>query len=364
MSLPPLFLDPFGRDDLEYNILHKVREEKRECSHKVLKKLTKKHIRKGDTLCTLDLVRDSLISKGVTEGRCEYSKNDFSERLNIDLANTTFCLCIQLFPKRDPKKDINLTIDKTDIQKDLDSDTTPESVADFVLGLSEWLPEYYAIETHIQEEEMKKKTVHDLAVDLLKRNIDTILSKKGYSYSVTSSYFMNTASVKITFSPTIHMTLKVDLEDEFLEDVIRMAESLPSYKLKGYSLREMDNIHNCVVIENYDHCISKHLKDGGNNIISHMGKLWIPNMSAIAIEKAKTEGYLGACYTKEDTLPDDAPMLRLKAVNDKLGSMFADLSDEERDAAIDKIIQGVGYGAHYNRHRYKMPAEILDLEEK
>ena len=85
MSLPPFFLDPFGRDDLEYNILRKVREEKRECSYKALKKLTKKHIRKGDTLCTLDLVRDSLISKGVTEGRCEYSKNDFSERLNIHL---------------------------------------------------------------------------------------------------------------------------------------------------------------------------------------------------------------------------------------------------------------------------------------
>ena len=125
MSLAPFFLDPFGRDDLEYNIRCKVREEKRECSHKALKKLTKKHIRKGDTLCTLDLVRDSLISKGVTEGRCEYSKNDFSERLNIDLANTTFCLSIQLFPKRDQKNGINLTIVNTDIQKNLDSYTSP-----------------------------------------------------------------------------------------------------------------------------------------------------------------------------------------------------------------------------------------------
>ena len=228
MKLRSYFLDPFETEDFYFNIPHKIRKEKRECSEKAIHKLTSKHIQKGEELCTLAKVQEALIIKGVCGDNCHYLRNDFTELLEVNLAATDFILKIPLFPKQNPQRGITLTVDNAELHKNIDSYATPESVADFILGMSEWLPEYYAIDVRIHAEEMRKQTIRDLAVDLLKRNIGAILEEKGYEYIVSSSGITNKASLTITFSKVFQMTLEIDLMEDFLDQVKRVVESLPA----------------------------------------------------------------------------------------------------------------------------------------
>ena len=74
---------------------------------------------------------------------------------------------------------------------------------------------------------MQKQKVRDLAIDLLKRNIGAILEEKGYKYVIYPSH-TNKASLIITFSDVFKMTLEVDLMEDFLDQVRRIVESLPT----------------------------------------------------------------------------------------------------------------------------------------
>lgn len=222
-----IFPDPFEFDDFSFSASRRIREEQYECSKKAIKELIKKHIQKGEILCTLVQLQEELISRGVSAERCKYQKNDFAERLDVTLADTDFNITIPLFPKQNPQKGIKFIVGKGDVHEVLDSYVTLESAADFIIGVSEWLPEYYGIELRIQEEEMQKQKVRDLAIDLLKRNIGAILEEKGYKYEVYPPY-SNKASLIITFSDIFRMTLEVDLMEDFLDQVRRVVESLPA----------------------------------------------------------------------------------------------------------------------------------------
>lgn len=222
-----IFPDPFESDDFSFSASSRIRVEQHECSKKAIKELSKKYIQKGEVLCTLVQLREKLISRGVCAERCKYQKNDFAERLDVTLADTDFNITIPLFPKQDPKKGIKLIVGKGVVHEILDSYVTPESAADFILGIYEWLPEYYGIELRIQEEEMQKQKVRNLALDLLKRNIGAILEEKGYKYDVYPPY-RNKASIIITLSDVFKMTLEVNLMEDFLNQVRRVVESLPA----------------------------------------------------------------------------------------------------------------------------------------
>ena len=215
-------------EDWLSSVPQKIRDEQRKSSRKTIRKLTKKHIHTGDALCTLAEVRDALIGKGVNSDKFQYIKNDFSEKLDIKMAEADFNLSIPLFPKRNPSRDINLIVAKADLHENFDSKTTPEGIADFILGIAEWLPEYYSIENRIKVEEMQRQTVRDLAVDLLERNIGAILKEKGYTYTVSSSSFTDTANFRICISDAVEMSLEIDLMADFLNDVTRVVESLPA----------------------------------------------------------------------------------------------------------------------------------------
>ena len=219
--------DLFDFDDIHISTSRKIREEQYNCSKNAIKTLTDKHLHKAETLCTLDQVYNALISKGVNTDCCQYLKNDFSECLDINLDDTEFKLSIQLFPNRNPKKGITLIVSKVKLHETVDSYVTPEGLADFILGIYTWLPEYYEIEVRILEEELQKKTIRDMATDLLKRNIGGILEEKGYSYTVYSSAVKNKASLTITISDIFTMTLEIDLMEDFLNQVKRVVESLP-----------------------------------------------------------------------------------------------------------------------------------------
>lgn len=221
------FPDPFEFGDFSFSTSRRIREEQYECSKKAIKTLTKKHIQNGEVLCTLAQLQEELISRGVRADSCKYQKNDFAERLDVNLAGTDFNISIPLFPKQDPEKGIKMMVGKGVVHENLDSYVTPKSAADFILGVSEWLPEYYDIEIRIQQEEMQKQKVRDLAIDLLKRNIGAILEEKGYKYVVYANY-SNKASLIITFSDIFTMTLEVNLMEDFLDQVRRVVESLPA----------------------------------------------------------------------------------------------------------------------------------------
>lgn len=122
------------------------------------------------------------------------------------------------------------------------------------------------------------------------------------------------------------------------------------------------NIVNCVVIKDFNDAIYTDLKDGGNNVIVHDGLLWIPNMSCIALIKAKTYGYVSLCYGKQDVLPENAPMSCLKAIDTKLGEFMIGMEPHQKEDFVDRLINAVGYAGYYNRHRYKMPEYILCQE--
>ena len=147
---------------------------------------------------------------------------DFAEQLNVNLADTDFNLSIGLFPKQNRKQGISMTVAKANLRKTLDSDTTPESVADFILG----------IELRIQEIEMQKQKVRDIALDLLKRNIGAILEEKGYEYEIHPPY-KDKASLIITFSDVFNMTLEVDLMEDFLDEVATV--------VKAFTLQDWQN---------------------------------------------------------------------------------------------------------------------------
>lgn len=221
------FPDPFEFGDFSFSTSRRIREEQYKCSKKAIKALTKKHIQNGEVLCTLAQLQEELISRGVRADNCKYQKNDFAERLDVNLAGTDFNISIPLFPKQDPEKGIKLMVGKGVVHEILDSYVTPKSAADFILGVSEWLPEYYDIEIRIQQEEMQKQKVRDLAIDLLKRNIGAILEEKGYKYEVYALY-SNKASLIITFSDIFRMTLEVNLMEDFLDQVRKVVESLPA----------------------------------------------------------------------------------------------------------------------------------------
>ena len=231
MTFTSLFQDPFDLYDFGFTISHKIREEQRKNSEKAMKKLTKL-IKKGEAICTLGQVQEVLISKGVSADKCQYHKNDFAEQLNVNLADTDFNLSIGLFPKDNRKQGISMTIAKANLHKTLDCDTTPESIADFILRIADWLPEYYAIEIRIQEEEMQKQTIFDLAIDLIKRNIGAILEEKGYKYSVSSSDLTNKASIRIIYSDIFKINLEVNLMEDFFNEVESVVKALPACKVK------------------------------------------------------------------------------------------------------------------------------------
>ena len=117
------------------------------------------------------------------------------------------------------------------------------------------------------------------------------------------------------------------------------------------------NILNCVVIEEYDDQIIRHIKEGGYNVIEHNCKLWIPNISPSVMDKeGKHENT--TCFCSKDVLPENAPLNSLKAIDEKISENMNELSEDQRRALLYFLINGVGYTAHYNRHRYKVPEDI------
>ena len=241
-------------DDFDYSdsTQEKIWKEKRNLSKKALERFEKEHITSRDSACTLIEVRDELITMGVAESCLKHCINDFSDKLETTINNVVYQLDIPLFPRRKAGRCIGLTTGKLGLHHNFGITSSPAAIAEFIIALSEWMPEYLSIDERIAGEEKKKNIACSIAMDLLKKTFDDILTKKGYQYDINRFGGSNIATLTISIDKALAMTFRIDLLNDFLVQLIRIIESLPDNHQEQISMPSLENIHNCSVIENFD----------------------------------------------------------------------------------------------------------------
>lgn len=348
-----MLIDDFDGSE---SIHEKIWKEKYNLSRKTLRRLDKEYIRLRDSACTLIEVRDELIARGVGESSLKHTVNDFSDKLEVSINDIVYELNIPLFPKRKAGGEIGLSTGDRGIRHNFEITSTPAGIAQFIIALSEWMPDYLSIEERITGEETKKQIACNIALDLLEKTFADTLITKGYQYHINRFGGSKIATLSISIDKALTMTFKIDLLEDFLLQLTRVIESLPDNQQEQISMLSLKNILNCALMENFDDDLIERLKKGGHNVILHDGRLWVPNISFNALRDSENV----RIYTKQDILPEYAPIGKLKTIDTKLGEYVKDLSDAGREQFLQRLVSGVGFAGHYNRHRYKIPAEILN----
>lgn len=219
----PFFKDS---DDLDFQTKINIEREKHEAVNKTIRRLVQEHIKKGP-LCSIAEIRDNIAGKNIRCRIMSYLCNDFIEEMKIVIDGTTFKLSRPLFPKREEPASIQVEVPKESIHQYINPETDVEGVVDFLTALAEWMPEYRMIEEKYREEERKKRIACDLAFDILKRCIGMKLEEKGYEYNISQSTY-SSGILKIDGGKGFKMTMSVDLMEDFLEDLTKIVDSLPS----------------------------------------------------------------------------------------------------------------------------------------
>lgn len=209
----------------EDDIYFIVRQKQREMSDQAFKTFSAEHLRRAEKSCTLAQVKEALGSRpGIT---INYFINDFIENLTLTSGGMDFELTFAQFPKEKKNHAINLMVGKNLLHHSFTSKSTPEGVAEFILALIGWFPEYVAIEEKVEQEAKQRKLVCEIALDMLKRAVEPILKEKGYTSSSITSH-RDTAHIRVQYDNSISMNIKVELMEDFLDSVLCIVKSLPS----------------------------------------------------------------------------------------------------------------------------------------
>lgn len=211
---------------LHSSIEAKITEAKKQKADKAIHKFVKECIQYGDTRCILKEVYDALVEKGIAPSMMSHQENDFREILEVKAHNVLISLSIPLFPRNNGKS-IDFSVKADEIHEFLDLYSTPESVADYLTAVSDWLPEYISIEERLMAEEKQRRMACDIALDLLKKTMGDKLSGKGYQYDTLHWEGSDTASLMISYGDSIRMTIEVNLLSDFLSDLTGIIDSLP-----------------------------------------------------------------------------------------------------------------------------------------
>ena len=350
---------PIDDFDFSESVQGKIWKEQRDLSKKALERFDKEYIRSRDIACTLIEVRDELIARGVAQSGLKHTVNDFSDKLEVSINQIVYELNIPLFPKRKAGRRIDLSTGKIGVHRDFEITTSPAAIAEYIIALSEWMPEYLSIEERITGEEKKKNIACDIALDLLKKKFDDILTAKGYQYEINRFGGSNIATLSISIGTALIMSFRIELLDDFLFQLTRIIESLPDNQQEQISMLSLENILYCTMIEDFDENLLESLRKGGYNVIVHEGRIWVPNMHM----STQNDSENVRIYTKHDVLPPYAPTAKLKAINVKLGELVQGLSASEKEEFLHRLVNGVGFAGHYNRHRYKIPTDILNGDD-
>lgn len=199
--------------DFDFSIQGKIFREKRALAENTFKKLTQEYVRSGGTDCRLADVKDSLIAKGIETSLLGYESNDFTEKLIARLDNIEYTLSRALFPKHKTTRSITFKTLDNELHRNLAGDATADSLADFLIAVHKWIPEYQAVEEKITEEEV--------------RRIKVILEEKGYDFHISHESNKNIAKIRIDMNNGIRMNIDVDLMEDFLERLTQVVESMP-----------------------------------------------------------------------------------------------------------------------------------------
>lgn len=212
---------------VDFETRNKLEEQKRLQSGNKIKEL-KCRMAKQEELCTLAEVK-KIIDGSDCQVMCgSYTVNDFTEELYVTIDRTDFMLQIGQFPKNKREAGINISVINENLNTELNSHCTPESVVECIKGLAEWLPEYRMIEVKWREEIKKKELACDIAYDVLKRNAEQKLKEKGYNFRVENTHFQYQARIKIQLPRGVEITFTINLLDDFLEDLTKIIDALPS----------------------------------------------------------------------------------------------------------------------------------------
>lgn len=172
-------------------------------------------------------VKGALIERGVPDSGLNHHRNNIIDRLDVYYRNINFELSIPLFPKRNYAPACTVKVKSCNITEYIELTYTPESVAELILSVIEWLQEYDKIEIQLKQELKQEEIAKEISIDLLKRAAGDILDRKGYEYDVFTDRSSNIASLRIGFEGEFTMTFEVNLMENFIDKLTKVIESLP-----------------------------------------------------------------------------------------------------------------------------------------
>ena len=182
----------------------------------------------SQTPCQLEDVKNLLLGRGVPEHKLEHHQNTIIDCLKIQCDGDYIEITRSIFPKGQ-SGDIKVVGRAQNIYCTMRDRSTPESIAEFLLSLLDWIPEYMQIDEKLKAEMKQEEMALQIAYDLLERVVSPMLDQKGYDYNLDTMVNRNKASFRIKISEALMITFEVDLLQDFLDQVVKYVESLPVY---------------------------------------------------------------------------------------------------------------------------------------
>ena len=179
--------------------------------------------------CQLGMVKNILVERGIPESCLNHLKNDIADRLVIHTNDYQIELNIPLFPKQKKPRECRVEVRSHDIHDNIKTQSTSESVVEYLQKLTNWLPEYEAIKEQLKQKQEQEKLAKNIALDILRRVAGKILDEKGYGYQINKDTYINKAILRINTAKTFTTTLEVDLLGNFHDDLVRQLEAMPNF---------------------------------------------------------------------------------------------------------------------------------------
>lgn len=220
-------LERFGLE-YDYELSRELRERQRQEEERAMEVFKNKLVY-GKSECLLEDVRIELIERGMNADNLNHVRNTMADVLSLSFNGGSMELRQALFPKRHHTQSISINIQPYSIYCSIEPTATPASVAEFILAVVGWIPEYDRIEEKLKAQIKQEQMACQISLDLFKRVVGEVLEQKGYEYKIRYNLFVSKASISINVSEAFSITMEVNLQQDFLTQVTRYVNSLPEF---------------------------------------------------------------------------------------------------------------------------------------